>query len=330
MCNRNINGGVDNPLIKIQNWTLDEFKQIMSLQVLGQIRSYYFCGNFGDPILNNDLIEMCKYSKEVAPDVEVSIHTNGGARSNEWWQNLSKALPNDHNVVFALDGLIDTHHLYRIGTKFETVIEHAKAFIDAGGTAEWVFIKFKHNEHQIEKAEQMSRELGFKKFTVKNSSRFLLEAKVKVIDRNGKPSHHIEPASDTPLKFIDKKIIDSYKKITKNSLIQCKVKETKEIYIDAYKNIYPCCWIASVPYSYIPDDDSSEVRKEMLRQHYELIEELGNTNTIDRTIKEIINSNNYQTVWDKFWSINKLITCARTCGVNNVKFAQPKDQIVPL
>jgi len=326
MCNRNINGGLDNPLIKIRNWTFEDFKTIMSEQVLSQIESYYFCGNFGDPILNNDLIKMCAWSKVTAPTVRVAVHTNGGARNTDWWRTLAQALPEDHRVVFALDGLEDTHHLYRVGTKYETVIENARAFIDAGGKAEWVFIKFKHNEHQVEEARRRSIELGFKSFVLKNSSRFILEPKVEVVDRTGNLMHYIEPATDVPLKFIDKKIIDAYKQVVDKSVIDCKAQRQKEVYIDAYGDMFPCCWLASVPYSYINPDDALEVRTEMLRQHNEMVASLGNINTKERSIKEILESQPYQTVWDSYWTTNKLITCARTCGDGN--FAKPKDQIV--
>jgi MoaA/NifB/PqqE/SkfB family radical SAM enzyme len=326
MCNRNIDGGLDNPLIKIRNWSFDEFKTIMSPEVLGQIESYYFCGNFGDPILNNDLIKMCAWSKITAPTVRVAVHTNGGARNTDWWRTLAQALPDDHRVVFALDGLEDTHHLYRVGTKYETVIENAKAFIDAGGKAEWVFIKFKHNEHQVEEAQRRSIELGFKSFVLKNSSRFILEPRVKVVDRTGELMHYIEPATETPLKFIDKKIIDAYKQIVDNSVIECKVQREKEVYIDAYGDLFPCCWLASVPYTYLDPDDALEVRSEMLKQHHEMVASLGDINTKTRSIKSIVNSDEYQTVWNAYWTTNKLITCARTCGDGN--FAKPKDQIV--
>lgn len=327
MCNRNINGGLDNPLIKIQNWTFEEFKQIMT-PLFTQIYGYYFCGNFGDPILNNDLISMCRYSTRIAPNVKITIHTNGGARTPEWWIDLAGALPDNHSVVFALDGLEDTHHLYRVGTSFDNIVRNAKSFIRAGGKAEWVFIRFKHNEHQVEQARQLAKEWGFEKFTVKNSSRFILEPAVKVLDRQGQLMHVIEPASDTPIKFIDKKAIDSYKQIVKDSEISCKVQQDKEVYIDAYKNLYPCCWIASVPYSYIEEDGAWHVRSEMLNQHNDLMQKLGNTNTIDRTVEEIINSIEYQTAWEEYWSSKKLITCARTCGVApSITFSQPKDQI---
>ena len=327
MCNRNINGGLDNPLIKIRNWSLDEFKNVMTSEVLNQLDSYYFCGNFGDPMLNNDLIAMCQYSTDVAPDTPIAIHTNGGARNKAWWTQLAHALPKHHRVVFALDGLADTHHLYRVGTRFEDVIDNARAFILAGGIAEWVFIKFKHNEHQVEQAIELSTELGFQHFTLKNSSRFILEPSVKVVDRKGNTTHYIEPATDVPLKFIDKKIIHAYKTIVSSSVIHCKAKHEKEIYIDAYGEVLPCCWLASVPYSYINQDDALEVRIEMSSQHQELVHGLGNINAFTKPIKDIIESDEYQTAWDAYWTTNKLITCARTCGINT-DFAKPRDQIV--
>lgn len=146
MCSRNVHGGLENPLIKNNDWTINDFKHIMSSEVLRQITGFYFCGNFGDPIINNDLIEMCQYSTGTNPDLYIRIHTNGGARNKQWWKDLAKALPPSHNVIFAIDGLADTHSLYRVGTDFNKVLENAKAFINAGGTAEWAFIKFKHNE----------------------------------------------------------------------------------------------------------------------------------------------------------------------------------------
>jgi len=327
MCNRNVNGGKDNPLIKIHNWSLSDFKKIINPEVLSQIDNFYLCGNFGDPILNNDLIDMCQYSKETAPNVKISVHTNGGVRNTDWWQKLAYTLPTRHNVVFAIDGLEDTHKLYRVGTDWHKIIHNAWTFIQAGGTAEWVFIKFEHNEHQVELARIMAEDLGFKKFTVKNSSRFILEPKVDVLDRKGQTTHSIKPASDVTMKFIDKKIIQAYKQITENSEINCKVLKDKEVYIDAYGDLYPCCWIASIPYSHISVDDAYEVKHEMLKQHWNLMADLGDTNTLHRSVKDIVDSEEYQTVWNKYWNKDKLITCARTCGTNT-DFAKPRDQII--
>lgn len=328
MCARNRHGELENPLVKINNWTIEDFKLIMT-PLLPQLHGYYFCGNFGDPILNNDLIKMCRYSKEQAPNLNIGIHTNGGARTTEWWIDLVGALPDDHLVTFAIDGLEDTHHLYRVGTTFDNVTRNAKSFIRAGGKAEWVFIRFKHNEHQVEEARALAKEWGFEKFTVKNSSRFIIQPKITVLDKNGNPKHDIEPASDTPVKFLPRDAILNYKKIVDESTIRCKVQELKEVYIDAYKNLYPCCWIASVPYSYMEPDSALEARLKIHDQHLDLVNALGNTNTIERSVEDIINSNEYQTVWKHYWETEKLITCVRTCGQGPaIEFGQPRDQIV--
>jgi hypothetical protein len=329
MCARNVNGGLENPLIKIQNWTLEEFKTIMNSTVLNQLEHFYFCGNYGDPILNNDLIAMCNYSSEVAPKVSIAVHTNGGARNVEWWSKLAQSLPANHRVVFALDGLEDTHSLYRVGTDFNTIIQNATAFINAGGTAEWVFIRFKHNEHQVEQAREISKQLGFKTFVLKNSSRFIIEPKVNVVDKNGLVTHFVEPATDTPIKFIDKKTIDSFKDIAKDAVIDCKVLNDGEVYIDAYKDLYPCCHTASIPYLYRDQNGLSDILKTMLEQHNDMMNSLGETNTIKKSVKDIIESTAYQTVWTDYWSVKKLLICVRTCGTGPViNFSKPREQFV--
>lgn len=330
MCARNVQGGLDNPLIKLTDWTLDEFKSIMSPALLTQLNGFFFCGNFGDPILNKDLLDMCRYSAEVNPNLHVRIHTNGSAKSTKWWSELAQALPPNHLVIFALDGLADTHSLYRVGTSYDKIIENASAFIRAGGKAEWCFIKFKHNEHQVDEAKRIAKELKFDRFVVKNSSRFLLEPKVDVLNKQGEITHIIEPATDTPLKFIDKKVINAYKTVVAESVIDCQALHQKEIYIDAFRNVFPCCWLASIPYTHIEQNDAYAVRYEMVNQYNDLVESLGNIealNAITHTVEDIVNSHEYQTVWNTYWNEKKLITCARMCGVAPISnFAKSRDQ----
>lgn len=332
MCSRNVNGGLENPLITVTNWTLDEFKTIMSPTVLKQIKRYYFCGNFGDPMMNNDLIEMIEYSVSINPDLNIRVHTNGGARNSEWWARLAKALPKTHLVTFALDGLSDTHSLYRVGTTYDSVLRNAKTFIDAGGDAEWVYIKFKHNEHQTESARQIATDMGFKEFTVKNSSRFMIEPKVNVVDRNGNYTHSIEPATDTPMKFIDIKTIETFSDVVADAVIDCKVQHDKEIYIDAHRNLYPCCHTASIPYmreriNGFHSDKIKEITTTMMNQHTDMVNTIGEVNTLIRPIQDIIDSTEYQTMWDEYWTTKKLLICARTCGVSKkIAFSLPREQ----
>lgn len=328
MCSRNYHGGMENPLIKNQDWSVSDFKKIVSHKVLEQINGFYFCGNFGDPIINDDLIEMIEYAVSVNPKLNVRIHTNGGARKIEWWTKLAKALPQTHTVIFAIDGLEDTHHLYRIGTKYETVIKNASAFIAAGGRAEWCFIKFKHNEHQVEEAKARAKDLGFSLFTEKNSSRFIGEPKFPVFDKEGNTEYHLEPPTDSQLSYVSIDVVKNYKEILGDAEIDCYVKNTKEIYIDAYRNVFPCCFLASAPYNYVKlNDIISPVRKDMLSQYNSLVNDLGNINALEHTVQDIIDSVEWQSVWEKYWGEKKLITCAKTCGKIK-QIPKPKDQFV--
>ena len=326
MCSRNNHGGLENPLIKIQEWSFNDFKTIINQEVLDQIHNIYFCGNFGDPLLNDSLIDMCAYVKENS-DVSIRIHTNGSLRNSQWWKNLAQALPRDHIVIFALDGLEDTHSRYRIGTDYNKILSNARDFIQAGGNAEWAFLVFEHNEHQIEQARKIAIENKFKKFTVKNSSRFVGEKDFPVMNKQGEIIDILRPSSSTIIKFLDKNTILNYKSIVEKTEIDCYVKKTKEVYIDAYKNLMPCCFLASAPYNHTEASSAIfSIRQELLQQYNELVKDLGEINTTKKSIKEIIMSLQYQNVWSKYWKEKKLITCARTCGKNDL--SKPMDQFV--
>jgi MoaA/NifB/PqqE/SkfB family radical SAM enzyme len=169
MCARNHHGGIENPLLKVSDIDLDLFKKSIPETLIKQLYSITLCGNFGDPLLNKDLIPIIEYIAAANADVRLDIHTNGSLRNTQWWENLAKSLTTNSLVQFGIDGMADTHEIYRVGTSFSKIIENAKAFIDAGGKARWNFITFKHNEHQLEEARALSKEMGFESFRAHTS-----------------------------------------------------------------------------------------------------------------------------------------------------------------
>ena len=329
MCVRNIHGGVVNPNLQITSWSLEDFKQILSSEVLNQIDGFYFCGNFGDPLLNPYLIDMIEYASIQNPNLYIRVHTNGSLRNKKWWKDLAAVMPKYSLVIFALDGLEDTHHIYRIGTDFLKIIENAKTYIDQGKDAEWAYIKFKHNEHQVSAARRLARELGFKNFSVKNSSRWVGTSKFQVYDKQGNVLYYLEPAESTNLQFLKPEMLKHYKEIVASSSIECQSIEKKEIFIDAAKNVYPCCFIGQLASDYQINHIPNEIRLEINNQYLELVQKLGgldSLNAVKYSIKEILMSEPYQTVYKEYWDKKGLITCARQCGKSNFNFAKSKDQ----
>ena len=59
-------------------------------------------------------------------------------------------------IVFGIDGLEDTNHLYRQGVKWNNLMDRVQTFISEGGKANWQFIPFEHNKHQIHDAKKLS------------------------------------------------------------------------------------------------------------------------------------------------------------------------------
>jgi MoaA/NifB/PqqE/SkfB family radical SAM enzyme len=318
MCARNYHSGVENANLPLDEISLADFKHIVSPEVIAQVKLIYFCGNYGDPIISNNLINIVEYCKEQKQDIRIGIHTNGSARTTSWWTKLAKALPADHCVHFALDGLEDTHHFYRVGTDFNKIIDNAKAFIDAGGRAEWVFLSFKHNEHQLGTAKQMAETLGFEKFSHKATGRFLEKPWFDVLDKDGKVSYKLEPPSEHKITFIDPKLIKNYKAAVETAVIQCKVQQDKSLYIDAFKNIWPCCWIGALPYIYSkPTDLIHMYQTDQTSVINLLVESIGGYDAIDltrRSIKSVLEDPQWSAVWQEYWDKKLLATCAKTCG----------------
>jgi len=330
MCPRNIHGGIENPSLPINDWTLDNFITIFSSEVLSQIKEISFCGNFGDAILNNDLISMCNYVTSHAPDVRIVIHTNGSARSKSWWIKLAQTLPNNHSIVFALDGLADTQHLYRVGTNFTKIIENAKTFIDAGGKATWAYIRFKHNEHQVNQAKTMANELGFSNFILKNSRRF--SRPFPVVDKTGKILYTLEQPTDGVIEFVGRKHVENHQNWIDADKINCQAQAEKSLYIDSTFLLSPCCMIGAFMYSnYDPEIlkkynlyEEDSVNEEAVKVQQQVLQ-FPKFNMLTLKLKDVVESDHWQTIWQKRWREKTSSPCIIMCGPNS-PFIRTQDQ----
>jgi sulfatase maturation enzyme AslB (radical SAM superfamily) len=294
MCLRRINGGMLNPLIDLEEVNLITFKKWFPENFLKQLQQFFMCGNLGDPIIATDCLEIFRYLREVNPEINLSMHTNGSARHKEWWIELAK---NKVRTVFGIDGLSDTHSKYRIDTNYEKIIENASSFIEAGGIAEWHMLVFQHNQHQIEECRNLSEKMGFEKFVTKHTTRFE-NLKFNVLDESGKTIDILLP-TDRSKDMIEK--VSTYKN-TVPKQISCKAKKQKEIYISASGNIVPCCWM----------DMKDKLHKQDTRIDYmDKIGKFYNLNTMN--IEDVFNSTYFNDI-ENTWKIEPLLECSRQCG----------------
>lgn len=172
-CPRNISGGKVNPYLPLCHLSREVIDKAFTTKLCNQLKQIFFCGSYGDPIVHPDFLDILRDFRGKNPTLWLYIHTNAGVHDTAWWTELAKIINGYGKIDFGIDGLEDTNHMYRRGVKFDTAINNAHAFIQAGGKAQWNWLVFKHNEHQIDQARMLSSILGFEKILFRGTGRFL-------------------------------------------------------------------------------------------------------------------------------------------------------------
>lgn len=266
MCPRNSFGGPEREHITNTEISFEQFKEWFPPSFLKNIWHVMACGNNGDPLMAKDLFEIYEYLRQHCPsEANLDIYTNGSLRNKEWWAKLAKVLGKQGKVVFAIDGLADTHSIYRRGTVFEKIIENAQAFINAGGRAVCHSIVFKHNEHQSEEIEKLVMDMGFESIEFKATNRFYGLDNFPVKNRKGEFEYYLNPAEgprwnvNLPkpnwVRLVKK---DEYDKMLTQATIDAKCLKGSNLYINSQGHVYPCCWVGSM----IDNDKYVEIQTE--------------------------------------------------------------------
>ena len=126
-----------------------------------QYKYWSLCGSIGDAIYHPHIFDIIKYIKETSNGT-INIYTNGSGKTPEWWTELYSILnPKTDDIIFGVDGLADTAHLYRKHINFEQTIAAMQMGADKGFYKNgWHYIIFNFNEHQVEEAELLAKKIG--------------------------------------------------------------------------------------------------------------------------------------------------------------------------
>ena len=334
MCDRNENGGVDNKHITNAELSLEDCQTIFPDDFISRLKTMYMCGNLGDPIVAKDTLEVFDYFRSHNQTMWLSMNTNAGAKSPEWWRELAKVFNNSGAVIFSVDGLKDTNHLYRQNVVWENVERNMRAFIDAGGRARWDYIIFGHNEHQVEEAEALAESWGVERFQKKKSARFFTAGSERkevhqARNRKGEQTQAIAEPVKTENKNLAlqktqeiEKTYGSMKDYYDRCGIKCKVAEEKNIFITAEGLLMPCCWTAGRMYKWWHKD----YRVEQIWDHIKKAGDKQGISVIENTIEDVMNGRLLLGI-ESSWNLpsieqGKLGVCAMKCGTEFDPFAE--------
>jgi len=227
--------------------------QVFDAQQISQLHKMFMCGNYGDPAAGKHTLEIYRKFRQCNPNIVLGMNTNGGLRTPLWWAELGSIL-NQHQdyVIFSIDGLQDTNHVYRQGVDWHKLMKNIASFIESGGSAHWDMLVYRHNEHQVEQCQSLARSMGFTWFRAK-------------VSRRGFNSLLQPPAnwSQSSIPSID---------------IDCHALNEQSLYIDAQGRVSPCCWLGSRQSNFVKDFDSIQQSWNTSMPNQICVETCGNKN----------------------------------------------------
>jgi sulfatase maturation enzyme AslB (radical SAM superfamily) len=207
---------------------IEQIQKHFSEDDIRKLDKIFMCGNYGDPAAGKHSLNIYRWFREINPNIVLGMNTNGALQTTFWWHELGKLFNQSQDyVVFSIDGLEDTNATYRKNVNWVKLIANARAFIEAGGSAHWDMLVYRHNQHQVEECEQLARDMGFKWFRAKVSRRGFT-------DRLEQPFGWQLPN-------------------VRATKVNCHALNEKSVYIDSRGNLSPCCWLGARQKDFVTD-----------------------------------------------------------------------------
>jgi len=345
-CSRNFSGGLTVPGLELTELSLQDIKRMVPVEIASNLTGINYCGNLGDPGTATDLIPVLRYFREQSPNIVQHVRTNGGMKGEKFWTEMGEFFRDqpppvdDHlfnraGVVFSVDGLADTNHIYRRGVIWDKLIRNMTAYSKTGAKAAWEFLIFEHNQHQVEEARHLAGALGFD-FVIKNPMGFGEYEDnthgIHAYSNDGAFEYTIWPANYSGIKQAppfgqkvdfraiaiehENPITDFARELEQNSEINCRAiehRESQEVYISATGYMLPCCFLGGI----FGNFNSSYSRK----QFNTMIKEYGleHFDLKKQSMLDIINGPHFSKFFLDGWKAEKiecgkLLYCLEICG----------------
>jgi len=332
-CPRNLSGHGTNPLMPLTHLPRITIDLAFSVDLIERLRQVFFCGSYGDPIMHPDFLDILRDFRRKSPTLWLYIHTNGGAHDTKYWSEIAKIMNGYGQIDFGIDGLEDTLHLYRRNVKYNKVIANAQAFIQAGGRAQWNFIVFRHNEHQVSQVQQLGKEMGFFNVLIRKTGRFFNHRTIEEMTHWPVGDNYVlEPPTAPEYRNQSMMFLPDLKKQYKNirdyfdsTEIKCDAMIGPKVAINAEGLVLPCNFFNHNLYDrrfyepeVLPESNklSSVDGKNQVRSFLESYN-LENLNIKNHSLENIFKNtmwNDLVESWNKTLSNGRLFECAMTCG----------------
>lgn len=315
-----------------QNMTLNFVKSFLTQDILKKnVKRITMCGDVGDPIYCPEFIQICRYIKEVNPEIHIFIITCGSHKKQHWWKELAGVLNEYDTINFSIDGFDDqSNNLYRVNSKWETIIDAIKTVRQYNQLVflNWAIIVFKFNQHKIQYIKKYATSLKMDNLQITKSTKFgskygnayqgendYLEPDSEWISsthRYERTVINLSKRTQSNQDYLDynKKMYDQVKNKYHNKPVipMCEI-GNRGLYVNAEGVLFPCSWV-SFPYSQLSNGTKTIKWKDSFFAKYRNDMSLKN-----RSLNEILMDKKWNMCssgWhdkDKTW-----VECSQKCS----------------
>jgi MoaA/NifB/PqqE/SkfB family radical SAM enzyme len=184
------------------------------------ITKFKLCGDYGDSIYYPKLFHLIEKFRS---QVSFQIVTNGSRQTQKFWNKLSSLLTKNDTIIFSIDGLEHTNHLYRINSDWPSIMQGLDIMVKSPANIIWKTIIFDFNYNRLKEIKDFAESKG---------ATFHAE----------KTHRYGNPQLQPPETFIESNHLFDNKFVTDQFEIEPRCeKEAKVITADGY--LSPCDWI---------------------------------------------------------------------------------------
>jgi MoaA/NifB/PqqE/SkfB family radical SAM enzyme len=200
---------------------IESLEKFLDCESGKSIKTFFLCGDYGDSIYYPDLFKLISKFRN---QVNFQIVTNGSRQSVYFWEKLSEMLTKDDTVIFSIDGLEHTNHLYRINSNWASIMQGLDIVIRSPAKVRWKTIVFNFNYNKLQEIKTFAESKGAI-FHAEKTRRY--------------GNQELEP----PIEYVETNHLFQ-KEYTTGNLIEIEPrceKDAMTIGADGY--LYPCDWI---------------------------------------------------------------------------------------
>jgi len=248
-----------------------------------QFTHFNLCGDYGDSIYYPDLLKLIKrFRKHISFD----IVTNGSRQSQKFWHSLSDVVTGNDSVIFSIDGLENTNHLYRINSDWSSIMQGLDIMSQSPARVHWKTIVFGFNYNKLHE---------IKTFAESRGATFHAE----------KTHRYGDPALAPPESYIESNHVFQSDFVNNHSIeIEPRCEQDAKV-VAADGHLYPCDWMRNPQTFY---------RSQLWKQKERWLDKVKmQDNTYDQAILAVRDWENYIRENSRNGSGNVEVLCKMLC-----------------